>query len=269
MELEGKTAIVTGSSRGIGRGIALALACHGSNVVVNAVTRVQAAKEVAAEIEAFGAQALVIQADVSKKADVERLIATTLEQFGRLDVMVNNAAAFLDFALVFDMREENWDRLIAVNLKGQFLCAQAAACQMREQGSGVIINVSSTAWRTPMTGDVAYVASKGGIVALTRALAVDLAPYSVRVIGVAPGHTDTKENMDWLESDPETKAAVLGRIPMGRIGRIEEVAELVAFLASDACCYVTGQTIVVDGGLSTWGGCLQHQIDVSEGSQDI
>jgi 3-oxoacyl-[acyl-carrier protein] reductase len=261
IRLRGKTAIVTGSSRDIGRGIALALAREGSNVVVNAVTGVQAAEAVAAQVRALGAQALVVRADVSNKADVERLIGAAVERFGHLDVLVNNAAAHLPYAPVFDLSEQDWDRLLSVNLKGVFLCAQAAARQMQEQGSGVIINVSSTAWRVPMTGDAAYVASKGGIVALTRALAVDLAPHGVRVIGVAPGHIETQANLDWWGSDPDAKAYVLSRIPMGRGGRIEEIAELIAFLASDACCYLTGHTIVVDGGLSAWGGHPHRGID--------
>lgn len=158
MRLLGKTAIVTGSSRDIGRGIALTLAREGSNVVVNAVTGIQAAEVVAAEVRSLGAQALVVRADVSNKADVERLIGTAVERFGCLDVMVNNAAAHLPFTPVFDLSEQDWDRLMAVNLKGAFLCAEAAARHMRERGSGVIINVSSTAWRVPMSGDAAYVA---------------------------------------------------------------------------------------------------------------
>ena len=257
MLLEGKIALVTGSSRGIGRSIALALARQGADVALNAVSQVKAAEAVATEARAMGQQAIIVQVDVSQVNEVDQLFDQTLERYGRLDVMVNNAAAFAQPTLAGDMAEIEWDHIIAVNLRGTFLCAQRAARHMREQGSGVIINISSVAAEIPMTGDCAYVASKGGQDALTRALAVDLAPYAVRVIAVAPGHCNTDDNLEWLESEPTRKERVLGRIPMARVGRKEEIAELVAFLASDACSYLTGQTIVVDGGLSVWGGNFQ------------
>jgi NAD(P)-dependent dehydrogenase (short-subunit alcohol dehydrogenase family) len=252
--LQGKVAIVTGSSRGIGRSIALAFARQGASVVVNAVSQVERAERVADELRALGGPAKVVQADISNPAEVERLFATTLERFERLDVLVNNAAAFTGPTIAMDMALTDWTRVLGVNLTGAFLAAQTAARHMSAQRSGVIVNISSAGSRTPMTGDVAYIGSKGGLEAMNRALAVDLAPYGVRVIGVAPGHCDTDENLEWLESNPERKAKVLDRIPMHRLGRTEEIAELVAFLASDACCYLTGETIVVDGGLTVWGG---------------
>jgi 3-oxoacyl-[acyl-carrier protein] reductase len=254
MLLNGKNAIVTGSSRGLGRSIALTLARHGANVATNAVSQIQSAEAVTTEIQGMGRQAIAIQADVSQSNDVERLFSIVLEHFSRIDVLVNNAAAFTGHTFVCDMTEADWDRVIGVNLKGTFLCAQAAAKHMLRQGSGTIINISSCASQVPMSGDIAYVSSKGGIEAMTRALAVDLAPYAIRVIGVAPGHCDTDDNVEWLESDPDRKNRVLGRIPMARLGRKVGIAELVAFLASDTYDYLTGQTIIVDGGLSIWGG---------------
>lgn len=255
--LQGKAVIVTGSSRGIGKSIALAAARQGASVVVNAVSQVQRAEQVAEEIRALGAPVQVVLADISDPVQVERLFATTLDRFGRLDVLVNNAAAFVDPTIAMDMPLTDWTRVLGVNLTGAFLAAQAAARHMCEQRSGVIINISSAGSRTPMTGDVAYIGSKGGLEAMNRALAVDLAPYGVRAIGVAPGHCDTPENVEWLEASPERKVKVLDRIPMHRLGRTEEIAELVTFLASDACCYLTGETIFVDGGLTIWGGSFE------------
>ena len=257
MLLKDKVAVVTGSSRGIGRSIALSLARHGANIVTNAVNQIGAAQQVAKEIQATGSRAIAVQADISHVADVERLLNTTLEEFGRLDVLVNNAAAFNEFTLAYDMSDDDFERVVDVNLKGAFICARAAARRMREHKSGVILNISSAASRIPMTGDSAYAASKGGLEALTRALAVDLAPEGIRVLGVAPGHFDTADNLEWLQSNAAVKEKVLGLIPLARIGKKEELAELVAFLVSGACGYLIGQTIVVDGGLSIWGGRFQ------------
>lgn len=253
--LTGKVAMVTGAVRGIGRSIVLALARHGAQVILNDLqSNEKLALAVAAEIESNGQQCLVILGDISQESQVENMVATTVKQFGQLDIFVNNAAQFNDPTLAFDLAASDWDRVTSVNLKGTWLCAQAAARSMRVTGGGVILNLSSAAALLPMTGDAAYVASKGGIDALTRALAVDLAPYGIRVIAVAPGHIDTDENVKWLAASTARQSAVLARIPMGRLGQRQEIAALVAFLASDACRYLTGQTVVVDGGLAVWGG---------------
>jgi len=254
MTLEGCVAVVTGSSRGIGKAIALAMAQAGAHVVINYLANRDLAEEVAREARAMGAQALVVGADVSQRADVERLFSQVLETFGRIDILVNNAAAFQPAVPVVDLPEEEWDRVIAVNLKGQFLCARAAARQMIQQRSGVIINISSLGAQVVMHDMAAYCASKGGVETFTRALALELAQYGIRVNGIAPGHINTEENLAWVAEVSGREERFGARIALGRLGKVEEIASTAVFLASDDSGYITGQILYAEGGIMIWQG---------------
>lgn len=254
MTLEGRVAVVTGSSRGIGKAIALAMAQAGAHVVINYLANRDLAEEVAREARAMGVQALVVGADVSQRADVERLFSQVLETFGRIDILVNNAAAFQPAVPVVDLPEEEWDRVIAVNLKGQFLCARAAARQMIQQRSGVIINISSLGAQVVMHDMAAYCASKGGVETFTRALALELAQYGIRVNGIAPGHINTEENLAWVAEVSGREERFGARIALGRLGKVEEIASTAVFLASDDSGYITGQILYAEGGIMIWQG---------------
>jgi len=254
MTLQSRVAMVTGSSRGIGKGIALAMAQAGAQVVVNYRTNREKAEETAREIEEIGAQALVVGADVSQREDVERLFSQTMDTFGRLDILVNNAAFYPPEVPLLEVRQADWDRAIAVNLKGPFLCAQVAGREMVRQRAGVIINISSLGSTVAMHDMAAYCATKGGLESLTRVLALELAPYCIRVNAIAPGHIDTEENLAWIAAEPGREQRFRARIALGRLGRIEEVASIAVFLASDAATYITGQVIYVEGGLVNWQG---------------
>ena len=235
--LDGKVAIVTGSGRGIGRGIAERFAQEGAQVVVNDVDAALC-EETA---EAIGALAVV--ADVANAADVDRLFDVTIERLGGVHVLVNNAGLIDVERHVLDADEEWWDRVLGVNLKGQFLCALRAAKWMARHGGGAIVNLSSGGARAAHRGMVAYDASKGGVEAMTRALALDLAPYGIRVNALAPGAI----NVMGLS---EEEAARRGEtVPLGRVGTPEDMAGPAVFLASDDARYVTGTFLSVDGGL--------------------
>ncbi|MDX6511371.1 MAG: hypothetical protein QOE36_875 [Gaiellaceae bacterium] len=237
--LQGKTAMVTGAGHGIGRGIAERYAEEGARLVVNDVDGIRA-EEVAA---AIGGDALGVRGDVSRSEDVRRLFATTVERFGSVDVLVNNAGLIDVERHVLEADEEWWDRVIDVNLKGQFLCALEASRLMAPRRSGSIVNLSSGGARQAHRGMVAYDASKGGVEAMTRALALDLAPYGIRVNAIAPGAI----NVMGLS---EEEAARRGEtVPMGRVGSPADIAGPAVFLASDDAAYVTGVVISVDGGL--------------------
>jgi NAD(P)-dependent dehydrogenase (short-subunit alcohol dehydrogenase family) len=254
MELEGRVAIVTGSSQGIGKGIALALAQAGARVVVNYVSNRELAEETADAARLMGVQALVVGADVSQRADVERLFSRALETFGRIDILVNNAAAFQPVVPLVELSEADWDRVMSVNLKGSFLCAQVAARQMIRQQSGVIINISSLGSQVLMHNLGAYCASKGGLETLTRALALELAPHGIRVNAIAPGHIATAGNLNWVAAAAGREERFRARIALGRLGKIEEIGSTAVFLASDASGYITGQILYADGGIMMWQG---------------
>jgi 3-oxoacyl-[acyl-carrier protein] reductase len=231
--------MVTGAGHGIGRGIAERYAEEGARLVVNDVDGIRA-EEVAA---AIGGDALGVRGDVSRSEDVRRLFATTVERFGSVDVLVNNAGLIDVERHVLEADEEWWDRVIDVNLKGQFLCALEASRLMAPRRSGSIVNLSSGGARQAHRGMVAYDASKGGVEAMTRALALDLAPYGIRVNAIAPGAI----NVMGLS---EEEAARRGEtVPMGRVGSPADIAGPAVFLASDDAAYVTGVVISVDGGL--------------------
>jgi len=242
--LDGKVAIVTGAGRGIGKACALILAEDGASVALSG--RDQARLEaMVVTVEALGVGALAVSGDVSRLQDVERLVAETRERFGRIDVLVNNAGITRD-ALLIRMKDEDWDEVLAVNLKGAFYTSRACARVMMRQRSGRIINIASVAGLMGNAGQVNYSAAKAGLLGLTKAAARELAHWGILVNAVAPGLIDT----DILTSLPaEARDALLSQIPLKRVGTSREVAEVVRFLASDGAGYITGQVIQVNGGL--------------------
>ncbi|MDF3043450.1 MAG: short-chain dehydrogenase [Thermomicrobiales bacterium] len=240
--LQEKVAIVTGAAHGIGRAIAERYGAEGATVVVSDINEA-GAEAVAQGITDAGGTALAIATDVSDKAAVDRLFDQTLEQFGTVDVIVNSAGLVKTERHFLEGDEAWWDAIHAVNLKGTFLCGLRAAQHMARKGSGVIINVSSGGATRAHRGNAAYDATKGGIEALTRAMAVDLAPYGVRVNGLIPGSINTSG------MSPEVKQERGKAIPMGRVGEPEDMTGAAVFLASDDAAYVNGQLIAVDGGI--------------------
>lgn len=245
MSLADKVAIVTGSSRGIGRAIALKLAEAGARVVVNYSNHEAAAAEVVAAIQQDGGQAMAVQADVSKPEDANRLVQSALAVFGHVDILVNNAGITRD-ALVLRMSEDDWDRVMATNLKGAFLCTKAALRPMVRQRSGRIINVSSVVGLAGNAGQANYAAAKAGLIGFTKAIAKEVGSRGITANAVAPGFIDT----DMTRQLPDAvKDEAVRQIPLGRFGRVEDVAEAVAYLASDAASYVTGQVLNIDGGM--------------------
>ena len=242
MELKDKVAIITGAAKGIGRGIVLAFAKEGCHVVVSDIDE-SGCKDTAAEAEKTGVKALVIRCDVSRKSEVDQLISKTVDTFGSPDILVNNAGIF-PFVPFADMTEEDWDNVLDVNLKSAFLCSQAAVKQMKE--GGMIINISSIASVIGYQGLVHYCASKGGMNAMTRALALELAEKKINVNGIAPGAIETPGATGGMSD--EMKEQTLSAIPWNEMGRPDDIAQAVLFLASPKSRYITGQTLVVDGG---------------------
>jgi glucose 1-dehydrogenase len=250
MRLEGKIALVTGSSRGIGRAIAIRLASEGADVVVHYNRGLEGARETARDVEAGGRRALVLQADVSRVGEVRRLVGEAVAHFGALDILVNNAGLEIRAPFV-DVTEEDFDVQLAVNLKAVFFVTQAVVRHLRERGRpGRIINISSVHEDLPFPDFAPYCASKGGVRMLTRTLAVELRGTGITVNGIAPGAIATEINRALL-SDPAKVSALLAQIPLGRLGEPRDVAAVAAFLASPDADYVTGATYFVDGGL-TW-----------------
>ena len=245
MRLAGKVALVTGAQQGIGKAIALAYGREGASVVINYLDNQAAAAEIASQIRTLGQRAVPIAGDVAQAADVRRMVEAG-ESLGGIDILVNNAGIFPRVEFL-DMTEAQWDEVLNVNLKGTFLCTQAVAQKLVERGrAGAVINLaSSAAFRSSPRG-VHYVASKAGIVGVTRATALELAPYRVRVNAIAPGTTDTAQPRYGM-SEEELQAA--GRqVPLGRMGTPEDVADLAVFLASEEARHITGQTLHVNGG---------------------
>lgn len=260
--LEGKTAIVTGGSSGIGQAIAIHLGHAGVNVAVNYVGRPEGAEETAEaieaglegclkEIEVCDADAIVVKADVSREDQVARMFEETIEAFGTVDFLVNNAGIQTS-APSHEMDPAAFDRVLAVNLRGAFLCSQHALRHFLDRDRpGAIVNISSVHQLIPKPQFVGYAASKGGMESLTRTLALEYAGRGIRVNAVGPGATVTPINRAWID-DPERHALVVSHIPMGRAGDADEMAAATAFLLSDEAAYITGQTLFVDGGLTLY-----------------
>lgn len=245
--LEGKSAVVTGGGRGIGRAICLAFAKEGADVVVNYASREETAQEVVRAIEAMGRKAVAVKGNVALKEDAERIIHAAIEHFGKIDILVNNAGATRP-SMLHKMTEEQWNEVLDIHLKGPFLCIQAASKYMMERRSGRIINVTSAAGISGTKGQINYSSAKGGIIALTKSAARELAGYGITVNVISPGYVST-EMTEKIRTDPKLREIYTGRILLGRFAEPEEVAPAFVFLASDEANYITGQLICVDGGL--------------------
>src|SRR5947209_2578873 len=246
MSLHGKVAIVTGGNSGIGMAIVLALAEAGANVVIDYVCNPDATEALEKRVVALGDKAIGVEADVSKVDDLQRLVTSTVEAFGRVDVMVNNAGVETRTS-VLDTTEDQYAKVLDINLKSAFFGTQLAAKQMITQGGGGrIINITSVHEDWPMPGNTPYCLSKGGMRMLTRTAGVELAPHNITVVGVGPGAVDTPINKETV-ADPAKLNILDAAIPLGRLAEPNEIADVVAFLASDAASYVTATTIFVAG----------------------
>ncbi len=246
MELEGKNVLVTGGSRGIGRSIALTLAKEGANVIINYTSNDDRAESVVKEIESFSVRGLAVKANISKASQVDKMMATIREKFDGIDILINNAGITKD-SLFVRMKEDDWDQVMEVNLKGVFLSTKAVTRQMIRQKYGRIINMSSVVGVVGNPGQANYCASKAGLIGFTKSLAKELAGKNITVNAIAPGFIET--DMTKVLSD-SVKESMVDAIPMGRYGKPEDIANLVAFLASDKAAYITGQVIHVDGGMA-------------------
>jgi glucose 1-dehydrogenase len=248
MLLQGKTMIVTGGNSGIGESIVLAAAAEGANVVIDYVAHPDETKEIIEKINAVGGRAAGVRADVSKVPDLQAMVDTAVHEFGRLDVLVNNAGMETRTS-VLDTTEQQYDTVMAVNLKSAFFGTQLAAKQFIAQGDGgLVINISSVHEDWPMPGNTPYCVSKGGMRMLARTAGVELGKHNIRIVNVGPGAVDTPINAA-TESDPAKLTALNAAIPLGRMAEPDEIAQTVVFLASDKARYLTATSIFVDGGI--------------------
>ena len=243
--LKGKTAVITGSGRGIGKSIALKLASHGANIVINDIPSSDYADETCEEAKKLGVECIVVKGDVRNTEDVQKLVSETMDKFGHIDIFVNNAGITRD-GLMIRMSEDDWDLVMDINLKGAFNCIKAVARPIMKQRSGAIINMASIVGVMGNPGQANYVASKAGLIGLTKTTAKEFASRGIRCNAVAPGFI--RSAMTDVLSD-DVKKKYLDSIPLGEFGETENIADVVAFLASDMSKYVTGQVINVDGGL--------------------
>jgi len=246
MDLTGKVAIVTGSGRGIGKAIAIKLAEAGATIVINDVGDAIPAEQTVAEIKAMNRQAMAVMADVSSSPDVARLVDTTITTYGKVDILVNNAGITRD-QLTMRMTDEDWDKVLAIDLKSVFLCTRAVLRPMMKQRSGKIISISSIVGIIGNAGQANYASAKAGIIGFTKTIAKEVGSRGITVNAVAPGFIDTPMTQSLPE---ERRQTMLNGIPLGYLGTPRDVAEAVAFLASEEARYITGQVITVDGGIS-------------------
>jgi 3-oxoacyl-[acyl-carrier protein] reductase len=244
MSLNGKIALVTGAAQGIGRDIALGLAADGADVAICDVN-LEAAQKTAADIEAKGRKSLALKANVASSAEVTAMIEQVVEKFGRIDILVNNAGITRD-GLILRMKDEDWDLVLSINLKGAFLCTKSALKYMSKQRSGTIINIASIVGAMGNAGQANYVASKAGLIGLTKTIAREYANRNVTANAVAPGFIDTAMTQALTE---QVRTDLAKQIPLGRLGSSEDVANAVRFLASPSAAYITGQVIHVNGGM--------------------
>jgi 3-oxoacyl-[acyl-carrier protein] reductase len=247
-DLNGKVALVTGASSGIGRATAEALAANGARVAINFHRNDAGAEAARAEILSGGGNAIVVQADVTQASEVESLVEQTVTELGPIDILVNNAGSLVERLKILELTEARWDEVIDLNLKSAFLCSRAVAGSMMERKTGAIVNVSSIAGRNGgALGSMHYSAAKGGLITFTKGLAKELAPFGVRVNAVSPGVIDTQYHEQF--SSPEMMKTYAGMIPLGRVGTPAEVGKVICFLASDAASYLAGETIEINGGM--------------------
>lgn len=245
--LDGRAAVVTGGGRGIGRAICVAFAKEGADVVVNYASKDQPAQEVVEIIKKIGRRGIAVKGNVAVKADADRIIQTAIDNFGKIDILVNNAGVSKP-NMLYKMTEEQWDEVIDIHLKGPFLCIQAASKFMMEKKYGRIINVTSAAGLWGTKGQINYSSAKGGIIALTKSAARELAGSGITVNVVQPGYVST-EMTEKIRTDAKLKEIYAGRVLLGRFAEPEEVSPAFVFLASDEGSYITGQILCVDGGL--------------------
>lgn len=247
-DLTGKVALVTGAGSGIGKATAIALAEAGAAVAINYHRNEVGAEDAKQQILAAGGRAITIQADVTKSADIQAMVERTVAEFGPVDILVNNAGSLVERLRLLELTEEKWDAVIDLNLKSAFLCAQAVAASMIERKVGTIINVTSIAGRNGgALGSIHYSTAKGGMITLTKGLAKELAPHGVRVNAVSPGVIDTPFHEQF--STPEAMKNFTNIIPLGRVGRSDEVGQTVVYLASEASSFVIGENIEINGGM--------------------
>jgi glucose 1-dehydrogenase len=248
MNLKGKVAIVTGGNSGIGAGIVLELAKQGANIVIDYIAHPEETDALKKKVAALGDQAIGVQADVSQITDLQKLVDTAVKEFGRLDIMVNNAGVETRTSIL-DTTEKQYEKVLQINLKSAFFGTQIAAKQIIKQGGGGrIINITSVHEDWPMPGNIAYCLSKGGIRMLTRTAAVELAKHNILVVGVGPGAVATPINLSTMK-DPALMQKLNAAIPLGRMAKPEEIANVVAFLSGDGASYMTATTVFVDGGM--------------------
>ena len=248
MKLEGKVALVTGSSQGIGQAIAVRLAEEGADIVIDYRSHVEGAEETLSKVKAAGRRGYIVSADLGVVSEVRRLIAEGIQQFGKLDILINNAGIEKN-ASFWDVTEADYDSVVNVNLKGVFFATQAVVQHLMEtQRPGKIINISSVHEELPFPHFTAYCASKGGLKMMMRNLAIELGSLGITINNVAPGAIETPINTKLL-NDPQKLSSLLNNIPLGRLGNSKDVASVVAFLASSDADYITGTTVVADGGL--------------------